>query len=62
MSLFTEYIKAHRRVTQQQQVGLDPRTWVFGAGTGYVRYTVGDPKGFYVPSVSAFKADAGLFS
>ena len=62
VSIFSEYIKAHRRVYSFRQDGLDPRTWSLGAGTGYVNYTVGDPLGFYVPTVSGFKADAGLFS
>ncbi len=62
VSVFSEYIKAHRRVSSFLQQGLDPRTWSFAAGTGYVNYTVGDPLGFYVPTVSGFKADAGLFS
>jgi TonB-linked SusC/RagA family outer membrane protein len=60
LSLFTEYTKAHYATSTQRQTGLDPRTWSFGAGTGYVAY---DPvNDFYRPTIAAAKAEAGLFS
>lgn len=61
VSLFTEYIKAHRSVFQYQQTGLDPRTWSLGAGTGYIAFNPATPA-FYNKTASALKATAGLFS
>jgi TonB-linked SusC/RagA family outer membrane protein len=59
-SFFTEYSKYHYATASQRQDGLDPRTWSFGAGTGYVDY---DPANdFYRSTHSASKATAGLFS
>jgi TonB-linked SusC/RagA family outer membrane protein len=60
-NLFTDYIKYHRKFNTSTQTGLDPRTWAFGAGTGYIPFNTATPT-FYRPSVSAFKDDAGLFS
>lgn len=61
VGLYSEYIKAHRTVTQQQQSGLDPRTWSFMAGTGYVPWSAATPS-LYRPTVSALQQDAGIFS
>jgi len=61
-SLYTEYTKAHRKVSLFQQTGLNPLTWSPGAGTGYVIYNPAvNPLG-YRPIVQALKRDAGLFS
>jgi TonB-linked SusC/RagA family outer membrane protein len=60
VSFFTEYNKYHRSTTSQRQDGLDPRTWSFGAGTGYVDYDYAND--FYRSTHSASKDDAGLFS
>jgi TonB-linked SusC/RagA family outer membrane protein len=60
-NVFMEYVKAHRQVFQMQQDGLNPRTWALGAGTGWIAFNTATPN-LYRPSVSAFKADAGLFS
>jgi hypothetical protein len=62
ISLFTEYNKAHAKSTFFRQEGLDPRTWAFGAGTGYVPYDPTDPNDFYRPTIAVSKATAGLFS
>ena len=62
VSLFSEYIKAHSSAYSYQQNGLDPRTWSFGAGTGYVAFNAADPSRFYVPTIAGSKAQAGLFS
>jgi TonB-linked SusC/RagA family outer membrane protein len=61
VSLYTEYVKAHRRVTSQQQIGLNPLTWSPGAGTGYIPYNLALPLA-YAPTVGASKTNAGLFS
>jgi TonB-linked SusC/RagA family outer membrane protein len=60
-NLFTDYIKYHNKAYQLQQNGLDPRTWAFGAGTGYVPFNTATPT-LYRPTVLATKADGGLFS
>ncbi len=60
-SLFTEYLKAHRRTFLYQQIGLNPLTWSPGAGTGYIAYSAALPIA-YAPTVGASKIDAGLFS
>ncbi len=60
-NLFTDYIKYHRKFNTSTQTGLDPRTWAFGAGTGYIPFNTATPT-FYRPSVGASKDDGGLFS
>lgn len=60
-SVFTEYMKAHRRVTVQQHIGLNPLTWSPGAGTGYNPYNPALPTS-YIPTVAASRTDAGTFS
>jgi TonB-linked SusC/RagA family outer membrane protein len=60
-SLFTEYLKAHRRVSVYQQTGLNPLAWYPGAGTGYIAYSTALPF-TYAPTVAAARVDAGLFS
>lgn len=60
-SVFTEYLKAHRRSFVFQQIGLNPLTWYPGAGTGYITYSTALPA-TYAPTVGAARIDAGLFS
>ena len=60
-NVFLEYNKFHRQFHSYTQTGLDPRTWAFGAGTGYIPFNTATPT-FYRPAVSALKRDAGLFS
>ncbi|MDI6044915.1 SusC/RagA family TonB-linked outer membrane protein [Flavobacterium yafengii] len=60
-SVFTEYLKAHRRSFLYQQTGLNPLTWSPGAGTGYITYSLALPF-TYAPVVGASRIDAGLFS
>lgn len=62
VSLFTEYTKAHRRVSAMQQIGLNSLTWQPGAGTGYLVYNPATMPLSYRPTVGASKADAGMFS
>lgn len=59
-SVFVEYIKSHASTQAQRQDGLNPQTWSFGAGTGYVPFD--EVNNLYRPTVSASKATAGLFS
>jgi TonB-linked SusC/RagA family outer membrane protein len=59
-SVFVEYNKYHIASQTQRQDGLDPRTWEFGAGTGYVG--VDTDNDIYIPTVLGSKASAGLFS
>lgn len=61
LSAFTEYLKFHRNSSSLSQSGLDPKTWVFGAGTGWVPFNVATPT-IYRPTILGTKNDAGLFS
>jgi len=62
VSVFTEYLKAHYRRGLQQQIGLNPLTWVPGAGTGYIAYNPATQPVSYRPTVIANNVNAGLFS
>ncbi|GGD14525.1 SusC/RagA family TonB-linked outer membrane protein [Flavobacterium orientale] len=61
-SVYSEYMKAHRRVSLQQQIGLNPLTWEPGAGTGYIIYNPATQPVGYRPTVAAAKIDAGMLS
>ena len=61
ISAFTDYLKLHRRFFSYRQNGLDPRTWAFGAGTGYIAFNSATPT-FYNKTVSALNRNAGMFS
>ncbi|WNI35660.1 SusC/RagA family TonB-linked outer membrane protein [Chryseobacterium sp. SG20098] len=58
---YLDYIKAHYRTKQYQQNGLNPLTWVLGAGTGYVPYSTTTPT-LYVPNVTAQNVNAGALA
>ncbi|WP_284651403.1 SusC/RagA family TonB-linked outer membrane protein [Flavobacterium terrisoli] len=60
-NLFTEYLKYHRKFSTHTQSGLDPRTWAFGAGTGYIPFNTATPT-LYRPTFAASKDIAGMFS
>jgi TonB-dependent starch-binding outer membrane protein SusC len=63
ITLYTEYFKGHRRVNSLNNNGLDPLTWVPGAGTGWVpQVAVGPNVINYAKTVSASTSNAGLFS
>ncbi|MDR6159074.1 TonB-linked SusC/RagA family outer membrane protein [Chryseobacterium sp. SLBN-27] len=62
VSAFTEYLKYHRITSSFTQNGLDPKTWVVGAGTGWPAFTPNPSPGLYRPTIAAAKNDAGLFS
>lgn len=55
---YMDYLKVHYNGTAQQQNGLNPLNWVFGAGTGYVPFSSSDPTR-YQPSISASQVTAG---
>ena len=59
-SFFVEYSKNHFASQTQRQDGLNPQTWAFGAGTGYVPVDLEND--LYTPTIGASKASAGLFS
>lgn len=64
---YIDYSKVHYNGTSQRRQGLDARTWVFGAGTGYsapVYYDNGTsaPIVYYVPSASASQVNAGALA
>ncbi|MCF6130845.1 SusC/RagA family TonB-linked outer membrane protein [Flavobacterium wongokense] len=66
VNFFTDYLKLHRQFFGRTQNGLDPRTWAFGAGTGYIPFNPATPN-FYVPTVSHLaggldKITAGMFA
>lgn len=68
--LYADYLKVHYNSTSQRRTGLDPRTWVFGAGTGYANPTYFsnvdgpdlDAVTYYVPNASAGKITAGALA
>lgn len=62
ISLFNEYVRAHRRGSFYQQTGLDPLTWVPGAGTGYLTYNPTTMPLSYRPALGQSKIEAGLLS
>lgn len=58
---YLDYVKTHYSSTAQQQNGLNPLNYVFGAGTGYVAFDQANPS-FYKPSISASKVTAGTLA
>lgn len=59
--VYLEYMKAHYLFSSYTQNGLDPKTYVAGAGTGYAPYIPGTPAQ-NVPTVGASKVNAGTLS
>ena len=57
---YVEYVKGELKQFGYNQNGLDPRTFAFGDGSGYL--TDGTANDIYVPTVFAGKNTAGLFS
>ncbi|MFS4430098.1 SusC/RagA family TonB-linked outer membrane protein [Chryseobacterium sp. S90] len=58
---YLDYIKVNWQSYTQQQNGLDPLVWEFGAGTGYVPFNPATPN-IYRPSASALKVTAGTLA
>lgn len=61
---YMDYVKLHYNATSQRRNGLDGRTWVFGAGTGYTAPVYFDngtstPVAYYVSSANAGQVTAG---
>mgnify|MGYP002785486641 CR=1 FL=1 len=59
--VYFEYTKAHVQGSSYTQNGLNPKTWSFGAGTGYVPFSADTPNS-YIASVSSSKLTAGSLS
>ncbi|RYF45091.1 MAG: SusC/RagA family TonB-linked outer membrane protein, partial [Chitinophagaceae bacterium] len=59
--LYVEYQKVHYQTKTQFQNGLNPATYSFGAGTGYIPFNGATPNS-YVSTAGAFKVDAGTLS
>ena len=60
-TVYNEYSKSHFRQNVLTQNGLNPLTWVAGAGTGWIPFNPATPA-FFNKVVSAFTANAGLLS
>jgi len=58
---YMDYIRVNWQSYTQQQNGLDPLVWEFGAGTGYVPFNPATPN-IYRPSASALKVNAGTLA
>ena len=61
---YLDYSKLHWNSTSQRRLGLDAKTWVFGAGTGYAAPIYFDnltaaPVVYYVPTATASQVNAG---
>lgn len=64
---YVDYLKTHYNSTSQRRLGLDPKNWVFGAGTGYSSPVYFDngtssPIVYYVPTANAGKIVAGALA
>ena len=59
--VYLDYLKSHYKATNQQQEGLNPLNWVFGAGTGYVAFNTATPA-IYRPTISILKYTAGTLA
>jgi TonB-linked SusC/RagA family outer membrane protein len=59
--VFMEYTKAHYRGHGSRQNGLNPATYVPGAGTGYVAFNPGTPN-LYISTVNAANLTGGTLS
>jgi TonB-linked SusC/RagA family outer membrane protein len=61
MSAFFEYTKAHYEGHGSRQNGLNPLTYVPGAGTGYIPFSAATPN-FYIATVNGTKLTGGTLS
>jgi TonB-linked SusC/RagA family outer membrane protein len=64
---YIDYVRVQSNATSQRRQGLDWKTWVFGAGTGYSQPLyfdngTGNPIVYYAPSASANKIKAGTLA
>ncbi len=60
VGLYTEYFKAHQRFFGFRAEGLDPRTFSYGDGSGFVDDTSDDD--FFIDTATAQVAESGIFS
>lgn len=61
MGAYLDYVKVHWANNVQQQNGLNPLNWAFGAGTGYVPFNPATPN-IYRPTATAAKVTAGTLA
>lgn len=61
ITIYNEYSNSQYRQNVLQNNGLNPLTWVPGAGTGWIPFSQSTPS-FYNKVTSAFTAKAGLLS
>ncbi len=73
---YVDYVRVQQNATSQRRQGLDWKTWVFGAGTGYSaplyfdgtnplnpsENPITNPVVYYIPSASASKIKAGALA
>jgi len=59
--VYLDYLKSHFRSTSQQQEGLNPLSWVFGAGSGYVAFDTATPA-LYRPTIGMSKLTVGTLA
>lgn len=60
-SIYSEYLRYFRTQNSLQQTGLDPKTWEFGSGTGWIAFNTATPTQ-YLPQITASKSLAGLYA
>ena len=58
VAAYLDYLKSHYNATFQGRSGLNPLSYAFGAGTGYVPFSPTEPT-FYAPTATASKITAG---
>lgn len=61
VGLYTEYFKAHLRTFGFRAQGLDPRTFAYGDGSGFVA-DAGAANDFFIDLANANIAESGIFS
>lgn len=59
--VYADYLKTHYKGTTQNQDGLNPMNWVFGAGSGYVAFNTATPS-LYRPTINLSKVTAGTMA
>ncbi|WP_332453899.1 SusC/RagA family TonB-linked outer membrane protein [Chryseobacterium aquaticum] len=59
--VYFDYLKSHFKQTTQQQEGLNPLNWVFGAGSGYVDFNTNTPT-IYRPTIGILKRTVGTLA
>lgn len=58
---YLDYLRGFYSINTSTRNGLDPLSWAFGAGTGYIPFSTTTPN-LYLPSASAGKVVAGTLA